>query len=316
MAGIVLLSLVVMSMSVSATPSTVSAVGAPNVVSTNGTNLNLFVMGSDGNLYIKNATDGSVWGTSASIGGANVGITAPSAIAASGNMTVFARGSNGGIYSTTSAATNWTGNTWTTYGGGGLLKAGTGPSAVNATTVFVTGTNGALYQGTLNTKSAINVKSGNFAWLKLGGTLTSSPGAVVTPTGVTVFVGGTNGVLYSITNAAGKWGPWTKIGGQLLAGTSPSAYSWSNGRIGLFVAGTNGALYGLSWQGNTIQGWQNLGGILTSSPGATAKSVGDIDVFATGGTNAFTGTSTIYQRTYTSGAPNYGWGDWTAIGGL
>jgi len=309
MAAIVLLSPIAVSASAT---STVSAVGSPAVISMNGTNLNLFIRGSDGNIYTRNASDGVTWGNSTSLGAPIVGATSdPSVINDSGNMTVFVRGGDGTIYSTTSNATNWTDNAWAQYGGSNYqLMANTTPSFVNATTVFVTGNNSHLYQGTLN------ATTGNFTWLNLGGTLTSSPSATLTSTGITVFVGGTSGNLWSITNTAGVWASYQPISGQLLAGTSPAAYSWSNGRVGLLVAGQTNELYHRWWQGTTASGWENLGGYLTTPPGATAKSTGNVDVFATGALNQTTGTATIYQKSYTPGAPNYGWGNWTAIGGL
>lgn len=296
-AAIVLLSCV----SVSAAAST--AAGAPQPLSTNGVNLNLFVRGSDNNIYTKNTSDGSTWGTTASLGAPPGGAASdPSpVINLIGSVTVFVRGgADGALYSTTGYAETW--SPWTQYGGGGVLKAGTGPSAINATTVFVTGTDKKLYEGTLNATTE------NFTWVSLGGVLTSSPGAVATSDGsTTVFVAGTAGHLWSITPGAS----YAYVGGVILPGTNPTAYSWSNGRVGLLVAGTDHNLYDRYWQGTTVLGWENLGGYLTTSPGSTARSVGNVDVFATGQTNPFTLTADIYQKSYSSAS--YGWGGWVDI---
>jgi hypothetical protein len=98
----------------------------------------------------------------------------------------------------------------------------------------------------------------------------------------------------------GSWGSWTSLGGQLLAGTSPAAYS-SGGTPGWFVTGTNHQLY---W--STGSGWTNLGGYLTSSPAATSPASGMIDVFVRGSNGA------LYEKTTTDGGATWAW---TSLGG-
>jgi hypothetical protein len=121
---------------------------------------------------------------------------------------------------------------------------------------------------------------------------------------IDAFVRGSNGALYekTTTNDGTSWSDWSKIGGQLLAGTGPAAYNWGSSLTGVFVTGTNSALY--QWTGLT--GWVKLGGYLTSSPGATSRSSGTIDVFVRGRDNS------LWQKTYSDSA----WGTWTSVGGM
>ena len=97
---------------------------------------------------------------------------------------------------------------------------------------------------------------------------------------------------------------WTSLGGQIPAGSSPTASSWGSGRLDLFVQGMNGALYHKSYTGSTWSSWENLGGKLTSSPAATSPGNGQINVFVRGTNGA------LYQRSWTGS-----WSSWTSLGG-
>ena len=96
-----------------------------------------------------------------------------------------------------------------------------------------------------------------------------------------------------------------QIGGQLLAGTGPTAYTWGNDRIGWLVTGTNNALYHMWDDATGRHGWEKLGGYLTSSPAAAAPTSGVIDVFVRGGSGA------LWQMEY-----NNGWQSWGSHGGV
>jgi Uncharacterized protein conserved in bacteria (DUF2334) len=148
------------------------------------------------------------------------------------------------------------------------------------------------------------------AWESLGGVITSAP-AVTSPYNgaINLYVRGSDGALWSKQLSGGVWGDWSKIGGQLLAGTGPAAYSVGSDRIGWFVTGTDHALYHmwLDAAGN-VHGWEKLGGYLTSSPGATSRPSGAIDVFVRGGDNA------LWWRSYESSSD--AWGAWSSVGGL
>jgi hypothetical protein len=102
--------------------------------------------------------------------------------------------------------------------------------------------------------------------------------------------------------SAGGWGPWTSLGGQIKAGTSPAAANVS-GQTDWFVVGTNNALYYTSTGSSS---WTNLGGNLTSSPAAVSPASGVIDVFARGTNGA------LYTKHLLGGV----WGAWTSLGGV
>jgi len=316
MAALVLVSLCAVSASASAAqgpsanvqaPAVVGApvAGAPAVCSQNGVGLDLFVRGANGQVYWKHSSDGTTWpSTSVSLGGyatSNPAATSP----ANGTIAVFVRGGDGALWEINYHGA-WSG--W--YKIGGQLLVNTGPAAysyVSGTTTrigwFVTGTNNALYQQWSDNGAK------PVSWKNLGGYLTSAPAATVLPDGsqIGVIVGGTNGALYYKHYADGAWQSWSAISGQLLTGTSPAAYNWGTTQIGWFYTGTDYALHHM-WAGST-SGSENLGGYLTSSPGATSRSSGTIDVIARGGSGDFT---ILWQRSYSSGQ----WGAWTAIGGV
>jgi hypothetical protein len=120
------------------------------------------------------------------------------------------------------------------------------------------------------------------------------------PSNVAVTINGNSVLVHNPPATEGSWGAWTSLGGQLLAGTSPAAYS-SGGTPGWFVTGTNHQLY---W--STGSGWTNLGGYLTSSPAATSPASGMIDVFVRGSNGA------LYEKTTTDGGITWAW---TSLGG-
>jgi hypothetical protein len=143
-----------------------------------------------------------------------------------------------------------------------------------------------------------NTSNGNLTWSFTTGHYVLSSPAVVN--GV-VYVGCDDGTIYAIGNqSAGTWGPWTSLGGQILAGTSPAATNVS-GQTDWFVVGTNHQLYYTSGS----SGWTSLGGTLTSSPAAVSPSAGVIDVFVRGTNGA------LYTKHLSGGV----WGAWTSLGG-
>ncbi len=207
--------------------------------------------------------------------------------------------------------------------------------SLNNLDVFVRGTDNALWwrhwSGT----------TGWDAWNSLGGVLTSDPAAASNGTGnITVLARGSGGACYvrSTTDGGAHWTDWSTLGGLLLAGTGPAAYSWSipwsywdnvqqkqvtgvNQQLGVFVTGTNHQLYWMSTDGTITHGWQSLGGYLTSSPAATAVGAqqqnnapaqgGIIDVAVRGGDGALWLREYNVQRTST----NFGWLKWISLSG-
>jgi hypothetical protein len=319
LASIMLVSLcaVYASASVAAAPSTSANVqapalvgapvaGAPAVCSRDGKSLDLFVKGTDGALWWKHSDDGTTWSAATSLGGYLT--SDPAAASPSSNfIDVFVRGGDGALWSRHFYSGVW--GSW--YKIGGQLLAGTGPAAyawgLERTGQFVTGTDHALWHRWMDTKTDTQ-----HDWENLGGYLTSSPAAASPGSGVTdVYARGGDGALWSKQFSATAWGSWFKIGGQLLAGTSPAAYGWSGtDQGGWFVTGTNHGLYFMWKEGTTTSSWINLGGYLTSSPGATARGgmTSAIDVFVRGGDNG------LWRRDSADMGNN--WSGWTSIGGI
>ena len=286
--------------------------GAPAAYPTDGTHVTLFMRNaSDNALYVKTGTlnpDGSwTWSPSTYIGG--VLTSAPTASSTStGLIDVFVRGSDGAVWEITTSAA---GSPLTPWGSiGGQIPVNTAPSACSWGTgrldVFVNGTDGTLWHKWWDASKWWN-------WESLGGKLTSGPGATATvDKEIGVFVRGTDGGLYYKHWDGTVWSGWASLGGQIYAGTSPAATNWGPTRIDWFVMGTDQQLWH-SWQSSgKTSGYESLGGTLTSSPGATSRSTGTIDVFVRGGSTDF---AILWQKSY-GGQYTGGWSDWMLIGGV
>ncbi len=293
--------------------------GAPGVCSVDGRSLDLLIRGADNALYLKTSPDGVSWTSPAvKIGPSGTALASAPAATSPGTLAVpstlievFARGTDGRLYELTShdSGATWSTN-WIVLGG--QLLANTGPSATNwlsgstvHTELFVTGTNHQCYQMSQTSPSAT-------VWHSLGGYLTSAPSATALSDGsqIGLFVAGTNSALY-YKHYTTSWTGWVSIGGTVLAGTSPAAYNWGTNQIGWLVTGTDSQLY-RNWAGSS-SGYENVHGVLTSSPSATAKVPGVIDVFARGSTGQF---AALYQNSFNYPAAPNTWGTWTALGGV
>jgi hypothetical protein len=150
--------------------------------------------------------------------------------------------------------------------------------------------------------------------MSLGGYVTSDPAATSRAVNtIEVFVRGGDGALWSrnTTDDGTHWTPWTNLGGQLLAGTGPAAYSWGILRTGVFVTGTNHALWHMWSDNEGLHGWVNLGGYLTSSPGATG--VGNMTTGAQIGVFGQGKDGALWWKQF-QGNPRV-WSSWTSLGG-
>jgi hypothetical protein len=111
---------------------------------------------------------------------------------------------------------------------------------------------------------------------------------------------------YPPTSSAGGWG-WSKIGGQLAAGTSPAVCAQDSTSLDVFVQGTDHALWHEHYQSASgWSAWESLGGKLTSSPAAVSPASGVIDVFVRGTNGA------LYEKTTTNGGTTWAW---SSLGG-
>jgi hypothetical protein len=109
-------------------------------------------------------------------------------------------------------------------------------------------------------------------WDPLGGRLTSKPGvASLGGASYAVFVRGTDGAVWERVFNGLKWLAWTRLGGQLLAGTAPAAaYLSGVGKLWIAVVGTNHQVY--LKLANGVGGFFSVGGQTTVDPALTEAS--------------------------------------------
>lgn len=139
----------------------------------------------------------------------------------------------------------------------------------------------------------------------LGGRLTSKPGAAsLGGNAYAVFVRGTDGAVWERMFNGSKWNNWQRIGGQVLAGTGPTAaYLTGSGRLYVAVVGTNHQIY--LTVANGSGGFFSIGGQTTADPALTAVSPTTLAAFCRGTDGAG------YYTRYTTAGP----GGWRSMGG-
>ncbi len=139
----------------------------------------------------------------------------------------------------------------------------------------------------------------------LGGRLTSRPGAAfLGGNAYAVFVRGTDGAVWERMFNGSAWASWTRLGGQVLAGTGPTAaYLTASGRLYVAVVGTDHQIY--LKLANGSGGFFSIGGQTTADPALTAVSSTALAVFCRG-----TNGAGYYSRYTTAGAAG-----WRSMGG-
>ena len=120
--------------------------------------------------------------------------------------------------------------------------------------IFVKGSDNALWHSPDNGKS----------WESLGGILTSAPTVVTRGSFIDVFACGSPNGVYQISWDIGgsKWGKWNSLGGLVLSGTAPTAFTPDGNQIDLYVIGTDKTLYCKTWDGTTWSGWVTVAQVL------------------------------------------------------
>ena len=246
--------------------------GAPAVTTWPGGRVDVFVRGSDSNLWHKwSAGSWSAW---ENLGAPPGGLASdPGAVAwSSGRIDVFAEGADGQLWHKDYAGT-WSG--WENLGGGVVgapTVASWGPGRLD---VFVRGTDNHLWHRWYAASSWS-------AWQPLGGSLVSSPAAASWGPGrIDVVVQGTDLGAWHIAYA-GSWTGFEPLGGVLNG--NPGLSSWGPGRLDIFATGSDNRLYHQWYDGGPAwSGWQLAqNGTLTSGPAAVSPTRGDIDVFGRG----------------------------------
>ena len=237
-------------------------VAHPAVAAWSAGRLDVFVQGTDGQLWHKWYANG--WSGWEPLGG--VLTDGPAAAAwSAGRLDVFIRGTDGQLWH------KWYDGWWSGWEplGGGLID---GPAVAawlaGRLDVFVRGTDSQLWHKWYDGRWS--------GWEPLGGVLTDAPAAASWDAGrLDVFVRGTDAQLWHKWYDGG-WSGWEGLGGVLK--DAPAATSWEEGSLDVFVRGSDDQLYNKSY-GDTWSLWEPLGGILTDGPGAAAWAPGRLDVF-------------------------------------
>ena len=140
----------------------------------------------------------------------------------------------------------------------------------------------------------------------LGGRLTSKPGAAsLGGNAYAVFVRGTDGAVWERMFNGSTWNNWQRLGGQVLAGTGPTAaYFTASGHLYVAVVGTNHQIY--LKLANGPGGFFSIGGQSTADPALTAVSSNTLAVFCRG-----TNGAGYYTRFTIAG----GAAGWQSMGG-
>jgi hypothetical protein len=151
-----------------------------------------------------------------------------------------------------------------------------------------------------------NIDEYTSPWYPLGGGLTSKPGvASLGGNAWAVFVRGTDGAVWERVYNGSKWDNWTRIGGQVLAGTGPTAaYLTGSGQQYVGVVGTNHQIY--LKVANGAGGFFSIGGQSTVNPALTAISSAALAAFCRGTDDAG------YYTRYTAAT---GAAAWRSMGG-
>ena len=247
------------------------AQGAPATTTWGGSRSDLFVRGSDNNLWHTWHT-GS-WSAWEDLGAPPGGLASdPGAVAwSAGRVDVFVAGADGQLWHKFYAG-SW--SAWEDLGGGVVGAPAVSSWAAGRLDVFVRGTDNRLWH---------KWYSGAWSpWQPLGGALTSSPAAVSWGPGrIDVFVRGSDMAAWQIAYAGG-WSGFGSLGGVFAY--SPGVTSWGSGRLDLFATGSDNRLYHQWYDGGpNWSGWQLAqSGTLTSGPAAVSPAVGDVEVFGRG----------------------------------
>lgn len=245
---------------------------APAVASWASNRIDVFVRGTDGNLWHQAWTGGwSGWEPFGAPPGGLAGDDPTAVASATGRIDVFARGSDSHLWHRVYDGA--LSHPWENLGG----TLTSGPSAASwapgRLDVLARGAGGDLVHRYLD-------GGGWSGWESLGGFLTSAPAAVSwAPDRLDIFVRGSDNQMWQRWWAGAGWSGWLAQGGQL--GSGPAVASWGPGRLDVFVAGSDHQMWQKYYDGSW-HGYLPLGGTLTSTPGAASMSPGHVDVYVRG----------------------------------
>jgi hypothetical protein len=131
--------------------------------------------------------------------------------------------------------------------------------------VFGRGTDGALWW-------RHQTASGRWtSWQSLGGRLTSQPAVAASDSTDTlsVLVRGTDGAIWYRTMTGTRWDGWTRLGGNLLPGTAPTAVYGFNGQLMVAAVGPDREIWLFTDISGSRSAEYDLGGQTTQIPALT-----------------------------------------------
>lgn len=238
-------------------PNAGTCVGAPAVAARSG-RTDVFVRGTDDQLWWKNWTAAGGWTSWVALGGTLM--DNPSAATdANGNITVYVRGTDNQAYQIVYSNGAW--STWVAIGGPnmGTFQGAPAVAARNGRTdVFVRGMDDQLW--TKNWTST----GGWTSWIALGGVLADNPAAATDANGnITVHIRGTDNQIWQICSGGTTWSGWAALGGPNAGKfTGAPALSAIAGRTDVFVRGTDNQLWQKTWSASGgWTGWSAHGGV-------------------------------------------------------
>ena len=129
---------------------------------------------------------------------------------------------------------------------------------------------------------------GSPAWIPLGGTLTSRPGAAAGALSVTggealdLVVRGPDGAVYIKQFTHTTETNWTSLGGHVLAGSGPAAVNVGGTLYVLALDGAGRVFVNRSTDGAHWSGWRSLGGSASGDVGVATPAQGVGVVFVRG----------------------------------
>jgi hypothetical protein len=278
-------------------------VGGPVLDDPGSGNLEVYAVGTGGELFQRTWSPAHGWSAWFDLGGSVAGT--PSAIydPVTGNLEVYVRGAGGPLYEKDWNDKNgWSG--WIDLGG-----TITGNPAVaydplsGFLEVYAVGSNGAVFERYYGTKN------GWSGWVNLGGSVTASPSASYDPVSgnFEVYVRGAGGPLYEKDwNPNGGWSGWVDLGGT-ITGNPSATYDSLGGSMEVYAVGSNGGVFERYYAKSGWSGWINLGGSVTASPSASYDPVsGNFEVYVRGAGGP------LYEKDWN---PKGGWSGWIDLGG-
>ena len=246
----------------------------PAVASSSANHLDVFMRGTDGQLWLI-SWDAGGWGAWVPLGGQLYPGTGP-AVASDepGRLDVFVEGTDRQLWHTWYDSTGL--HSWQPLGGvlaSGPAAASWGPGRLD---IVVEGTDRSVYHKWY--------EAGSWSgWESLGSQTTADPGVASWAAGrLDVFVKGTDNQLWHAWYTSGAWYGWEHLGGTLTTG--PSATSLGDGLVDVGAAGPGGQPERLAYNSGW-QTWQPLGGTTLQPPAIVAFQGGEY-MFATGTDNA------------------------------